>query len=66
MKTQLLPRLLLALLSVVGSLWLTALMPSSSAFAAVQVSPGFDMWQGMILAGSLSMLLFMARLLARS
>ncbi|MBA3532863.1 MAG: hypothetical protein H0T73_13135 [Ardenticatenales bacterium] len=66
MNSQLFLRVLFALLSVIGSIWLTTMMPSGSAFATVQVSPTFDIWQGMILVSSFSIALFMARLLARS
>lgn len=66
MKNHVLLRSLFALFSVIGSLWLTSHMPSGSAFATMPSSPTFEMWQGMILVGSLSMALYMARLLVRS
>lgn len=66
MNTNLYFRLTLALVSIVGSLWLTTHMPSGSAFTPSVQAPNFDLWHGAFAVSCLMLSLIMARLLARS
>lgn len=58
-------RLLLALLSVIGPMWLTTHMPSDSAFATTLSFTSIEPWHALIMAASLGLSVITARLFAR-
>jgi hypothetical protein len=62
MNMNLTVRSIVAMLCVMGPLWLTTHLPSESAFAVQQNLSQFFGWQGALVLGSVLMSLLMARL----